>query len=93
MRDLAVEYNIEPINPKDTVDKTPVIMESKDCTDKDDFEMEIGDRVNTLVEIYRTEGANPKTGIPVIYTRGYIRTNKQDKWIMKLLKKEQNNVR
>ena len=88
MRDLAVEYNIKPINPEDIVDKTPVIMESIDCTDEKDFEMEIGDKVNVLVEIYRTDGCNPKTGIPVVYTRGYIRTNKPNKWIMQLLKKE-----
>ena len=88
MRDLAIEYNIESINQEDKVDKTPVIMDRADCTDREDFEMEVGNKVDTLVEIYRTEGADPNNHIPVMYTRGYIRTNKSDKWIMQLLERK-----
>ena len=91
MRDLAIEYNIESINQEDKVDKTPVIMDRADCTDREDFEMEVGNKVDTLVEIYRTEGADPNNNIPVMYTRGYIRTNKSDKWIMQLLKKDKRD--
>ena len=87
----AVEYDVHTEDNLSSFD--PVVFPSEETIDDEEFDMIVKGKKDVIIEDFTTDGSHRnKDGseTDVIYTRGYIETNKSENEILKLLiKKEQ----
>jgi len=83
----AVEYNVYSTENNKKFDG--VYFDAEDCIDEEEFNSIVKGKKNKIVEDFETYGLHTnkdKTETKVIYTRGYIETDKDENYIMKLIK-------
>ena len=87
----AVEYDVHTEDKLKSFD--PVVFPSEETIDDEEFDMIVKGKKDVIIEDFTTDGSHRnKDGseTDVIYTRGYIETDKSEDEIFKLLiKKEQ----
>lgn len=86
----AVEYNIYSIEDNKKFDS--VYFSSEECIDEEEFNSIVKGKKDIIIEDFETNGSHTnedKTETEVIYTRGYIETDKSEEYIMQLIKQKE----
>ena len=86
----AVEYNIYSIEDNKKFDG--VYFSAEECIDEEEFNDIVKDKKDIIIEDFETNGSHTnedKTQTEVIYTRGYIETDKSEEYIMELIKQKE----
>ena len=87
----AVEYNIYSIEDNKKFDG--VYFDAKECIDEEEFNYIVKGEKDIIIEDFETHGSHTnkdKTETEVIYTRGYIETDKSEEYIIQLIKEKEN---
>ena len=86
----AVEYNVYAI--EDNKKFEGVYFDSEECIDEEEFDSIVRWKKDIIIEDFETSGSHTnkdKTQTRVMYTRGYIETDKGKDYIIKLIKKKE----
>ena len=87
----AVEYDVHTEDNLKSFD--PVVFPSEETIDDEEFDMIVKGKKDVIVEDFTTDGSHRnKDGseTDVIYTRGYIETDKSEDEILKLITKKES---
>ena len=87
----AVEYNVYATEDNKKFDG--VYFDAEGCIDIEEFDNIVKGKKDIIIEDFKTNGSHTnedKTETKVIYTRGYIETNRDKDYIMKLIKNIEN---
>jgi len=86
----AVEYNVYATEDNKKFDG--VYFDAEDCIDEEEFNSIVKGKKNKIVEDFETYGLHTNednTETKVIYTRGYIETDKSEEYIIQLIKQKE----
>tara|TARA_R100001509_G_C4831659_1_gene203507 strand:+ start:615 stop:890 length:276 start_codon:yes stop_codon:yes gene_type:complete len=87
----AVEYNVYSI--EDNKKFEGVYFDAEECIDIEEFNNIVKGKTDIIIEDFETSGSHTnedKTQTAVMYTRGYIETEKDENYIIKLIKDIEN---